>query len=491
MTHVSFLVRAGGAIVDPSAPDGVQGEMALLVEKGRIAAIAPFAELASSRPDVPVVGNEDAIALPGLINAHDHGRGLSPLSLGIRDDLLEVWILRLMRMPALNLRQDTALSALRQAQTGISTTVNSYFDPRNDRAAFDAVIDGYAEAGIRAGLVYSAMDKSVVSRLLREAAARLDETDRALVEGFTAKRSSFEIAPYLAMLETYADLGTARNMRGRTFLMTGPVSAHWSSDEQLGTIRQAAARFGLSLQMHLLESPFQARDNGAFSEGSVIRHLAGLGLLDRHVSCAHCVQVDADDLAVLAETGASVVHNVSSNIRLKNGRAPVSAMLRAGVNVALGLDSAGINDDTDMFQEMRLAFRVHGDLTAGDVLAMATVNGAKALGLSDEIGTLEVGKRADILLLDGKKMPVPRSEDPARLAEYLINYACPSAVSDLFVDGAAVVRQGRHVSLQEDKLAAELFDAAAAWRMDPAAQAMLEIVTPVLRQLLQEEPADD
>ncbi|NBB47845.1 amidohydrolase family protein [Rhizobium sp. CRIBSB] len=484
MAEQASIIRAGTVITDPSVEPGYLCNAAIYVENATIKAIDAFDVLRGKFPQADVFGNDAAIALPGLINAHDHGRGLSPLSLGIDDDLLEIWILSLLQMPALDVAQDTMLSALKQLKSGISTTVNSYYHPRNCEENLNAVLSGYAASGIRAGIVYSAMDDSVVASLLQKALAVMPAEQRPAVEAFLKQRQPFDVGRYQAVLQAYASMSNA----SRKWLMAGPISAHWSSDALLQTIEAAARQLGLHTQMHLLESPYQARDNGKFPPKSLLRHLEDLGVLHARLSCAHCVQMIEDDIAVMAQSGASVVHNLSSNLRLRNGLAPVVRMLRAGVNVALGLDSAALNDDADLFQEMRLVYRSHGALTAREVLAMATINGAKALGLSDQLGTIELGKRADILLLNGDRVVAPGLMAPHRLFERLVNYARPEAVHMLFIDGEPVIRDGRHPTLDEATLTATLHDMAAVERdaKSVETQTMIAEVTPYLRQLLQD-----
>lgn len=476
----TFLVRGGTVITDPTADPGWVADGAVCVADGVIAAVGSFAQLSAAFPAAPVHGDANSIVLPALINAHDHGRGVSPLSLGIDDDLLELWIVGLTRMPVLDARKDTALSALCQLKSGIATTVNSFYSPTNSRDALQAVLDGYGDAGIRAGIVYSAMDRPITATLLRLAAKRLPEETQRKIQNFLERRAAFDLPLYRDRREELRIMPPG----SRNWLMTGVVSAHWSSEELLKRVDQDARRFGLAVQMHLLESRYQARDQ------SVVRHLAALGVLGPHVSCAHCVQLTASDIDVLARKGVSVVHNLSSNLRLRSGIAPVPAMLKAGVNVALGLDSMGLNDDADMFQEMRLVHRVHGDLSARQVLAMATVNGARALGLSTVAGTLTEGKRADVLVLDGNRFGGPGLTAPERVFDRVIHYATPRAVRDVFVAGEAVIRNGCHASLDEDRLVQEIRDGMAHPEETNERDVLLAEVAPTLRAILRPEAAE-
>lgn len=479
MTQAMTLVRAGVVITDPSAVPGYIVDGAVLVDGTRIAAIGPFAELRAGFPDVPIVGGADDIVLPGLVNAHDHGRGLSPLGFGIEDAPLEAWILSLSRMPSLDPRRDTALSALKQLRGGISSTVNSHYHPTCSAQALESILNGYEDGGIRASVILSAMDRPITATLLRCLEGRLSRQGREDMERVLNRRVPFDTKRFLEVTREHRNLPGYRRSR----LMTGVVSAHWSSDELLTLVDDNARRLGLFAQMHLLESRFQAD-----GDPSIVRRLATLGVLGPHLSCAHCVHLTADDMGVMAEHGVSVVHNLSSNLRLRNGVAPVVAMLDSGVNVALGLDSMGINEDADLFQEMRLVHRVHGALDSRTVLTMATVNGARALGVASDVGTLSEGKRADLLVLNGARMVAPGLREPGRVFERVVYYATPDAVRSLFVDGRELIRDGRHVTLSEEALTADLIAGATeSVRSDPALDRLVAEAVPLLRDLTRGE----
>jgi len=475
MTSAKTLVRGAVVITDPSEVPGYIVDGAVLIEGTRIAAVGSFAELTAGFPEVPVMGGENDIVLPGLVNAHDHGRGLSPLSFGIEDAPLEAWILSLTRMPVLDIRKDTALSALKQLRGGISATVNSYYHPANSEEALRSVLAGYRDGGIRASIVLSAMDRPITTTLLRALENRLSDRRREELARFLKRRAPFDTHRFLELTREYRELSDHPRCR----MMTGVVSAHWSSDELLKLVDDNARKLGLVAQMHLLESRFQAD-----GDGSIVRRLAKLGVIGPHVSCAHCVHMTTEDMAVMALTDTSAVHNLSSNLRLRNGVAPVAAMLAEGVNVALGLDSMGINEDADMFQEMRLAHRVHGDLDPKRILAMATVNGAKALGLSSDVGTLSVGKHADLLVLDGAEMPAPGLTEPNRVFERVIFHAKPETVRYLFVDGEVLMREGRHAVLSEKTLTEELIAGATEnVVLNPELGCLIAEAVPHLREL--------
>ncbi len=197
----------------------------------------------------------------------------------------------------------------------------------------------------------------------------------------------------------------------------------------------------------------------------MVAHLAKIGFLGSRVSCAHCVWVTEHDIDLLAQCGSSVVHNPGSNLRLGSGIAPVGAMLERGVNVALGLDSNTLNDHGDMLQEMRLAANLHrlpgqaaNNVDAGQWFSMATAGGARALLLHHETGVLAPGKKADIVLLDPKRVQYPYAvpdDDPLPL---LLARADARDVDSVLIDGRLVMDQRKILTIDKEAIAAELRD---------------------------------
>ena len=189
-----------------------------------------------------------------------------------------------------------------------------------------------------------------------------------------------------------------------------------------------------------------------------VSYLDQAGLCGPRTVLAHCVQVTLDEIQTLARTATSVAHCPGANLKLASGHAPLTRLLAAGVNVALGADGAPCNNTLDVFHEMRLAGTIHlaaagaAAVPPAEVLAMATVRGARALGLSEEIGSLEVGKKADIAVLD---LSAPHFQPAgADLHATIVYCARASDVTDVLVDGKVVVRDRRLLTLDAGKLAA-------------------------------------
>ncbi len=189
-----------------------------------------------------------------------------------------------------------------------------------------------------------------------------------------------------------------------------------------------------------------------------VPYLDSLGVSGPHVLLAHCVHLDGDEMGLLASKGTHVAHCPSSNMKLGSGVAPVSELLARGVSVSLGADGAPCNNRLDMFTEMRSAAllqkvsRGADALPAARVLRMATADGARALGLGDEVGSLEAGKRADITVVElGRPHTTPRPE----VVSTVVYAAEARDVRDVLIDGRAVLREGRLQTLDEREVVAE------------------------------------
>ena len=252
-------------------------------------------------------------------------------------------------------------------------------------------------------------------------------------------------------------------------MLLSPSNAQWASDEFFFRTKELAARYNAAVHMHLVESWYQ-KEYGLRTWGKTpVAHLADLGFLGPELSCAHSVWLTEEDIELLAGTGTSVCHNPSSNLRLKNGIAPVNAMLTGGVNVAMGTDSTAINDDDDMLQEMRLASKLHRQpglnrpaLNAHQALRLATANAARPTGFGGRIGILEPGRYADMVLLDWDAMTAPYFEGTGDYAADAVNavvYRGKSThVDTVVINGEVVVLGGQFVKADEQQVTSELKD---------------------------------
>ena len=480
----SLLIRGGIVIPAPDDVDSLIEDGAVCALGDRIVAVGSFGQLLREYATELVCGSDKHLVIPGLVNAHDHVRAPSTRQLGVHDDVLEAWIVDLLRLPRVDPRIASTLACCRLLRSGVTTVVNSFYEGSGERYEniLADTVAGCERSGVRTLMSLSVLDQGIVAELLGNVLPHLPESMRNCVREILNARDPIATSDYFDIVRNWR----AASPSGRTLFMMGPVSVHWCSDGLLQAIWEQARALDLPIQTHLLESPYQ-RDRASTRYGrSVIQYMSEAGLLSSRLSCVHCVHVTQADIELLAGAGVSVIHCASSNQRLNNGTAPVSRMLKTGVNVGLGLDSLTINDDDDMFEEMRQVARVSAGgerrlvrVRTGAALQMATVNGARALGMMNDIGTLEVGKKADIIT-------VKLSEDPALehgqfpgsdigvgigsdtgtgidsvSLDRIVNRARKSDVDTVVVDGEIVVDDGRNRHIDEQALLDELHEALA------------------------------
>jgi cytosine/adenosine deaminase-related metal-dependent hydrolase len=194
-----------------------------------------------------------------------------------------------------------------------------------------------------------------------------------------------------------------------------------------------------------------------------VRHLDNLGFLGTPLTLGHGVWLSADDIELIATTGTMLCHNASSNLRLRSGVAPLNHYLACGVRVALGLDEAGINDDRDMLQEMRLVLRVHRvpgmeDVvpTAPEVLQMATEHGAHTTGFASAIGTLAPGKAADLVVLNWHHIAYPYLDPGTAIVDAVVHRAKTTGVETVLVAGEPIFREGQFTRVNKTAVLEEL-----------------------------------
>ena len=411
------LIIAGGYVVtmDPQLR---------VIENGAVAVRGDHIEAIGKRVDIDRrftapqrIDKDDAIVMPGLINTHTHAA--MSLMRGIADDMnLQDWLTRFI-FPAEKknvsqgfVRWGTLLACLEMLRGGITTYTDMYYFE-------DTVATATREAGMR-----GVLGETIISFPVNDApnpAAALK-----LAEGFIRQYHHDPlIVPAVA-----------------------PHAPYTNSDETLRSCRALASHYNAPLLIHLSETKKENDDSLRDHKMTPTQRLDSLGFFHGHTIVAHAVWVTDNDIAILKRNNTGVAHCPSSNMKLASGAAPVVKMLSRGLNVGLGTDGpAGSNNDFDLFEEMDLAAKLQKLVTndpralpARTVVSMATIMGAKALGMEKEIGSLEVGKRADIIMVRlDRPNAVPMYDVYSQLA-----YALKASdVADVVVNGKVVVRDGK------------------------------------------------
>ena len=215
--------------------------------------------------------------------------------------------------------------------------------------------------------------------------------------------------------------------------------------------------------MHLLETPYQKIYANKRTANSALSHINKFGLLGPQLTIGHGVWVNEEEVDLIAETGTNICHNCSSNLRLKSGVAPIKSFFEKNIPVALGIDEAGINDDRDMLQEMRLVLMIHQkpgigtcSLNSSEVLRMATEFGARTTPYGDSIGQLSKGSEADLIILNHKKMVYPYQSEDINIVDVLIQRTKPKAVETVLVAGEVVYNEGKFIKVNRDGILSEI-----------------------------------
>jgi 5-methylthioadenosine/S-adenosylhomocysteine deaminase len=379
--------------------------------------------------DYTIDGSE-SLVMPGLVNAHTHAS--MTLLRSYADDLLFWEWLEGRIMPAEEgLTENDAyigskLAIAEMIRSGITTFADMYM-------FMDKVAVAVEETGIRANLARGLTGQGKVGLEKIEIARKLYDDWHNKAEG----RIKVDFAPH----------------------------APYTCDaEYIGHILEATKDLDVNIHIHLSESKGEVEQSYKNHGLSPIAYMDQLGLFERKTFAAHCVHLSNEDVQILKEKNVSVINNPGSNCKIANGFAPVKALLEAGVNVALGTDGAASNNNLNIFEEMSLASLVNKAkeedavvVPAFKALEMGTINGAKALGLDNEIGTLEVGKKADIIIIDLEK---PHFYPRFNLVSSLVYAAQASDVKTVLCNGQ-ILMEDYHLKTLDEKSVFRDADAAA------------------------------
>ena len=443
---------------------------AVLQRDGVIEAVGTYDELKERQVD-EVIGGPGFLVMPGLTNAHHHGRGISTFQFGTTDGCLEPWIVEGWGRRPVDWHLITLYTAIQMVKSGTTTVM--YNHPRTPTSGMieesEQVLRAFGDAGMRTA--YSVYYRAQNRVVYNDDATFLSGLPADLADAVRQYLAVTEITEdeYFSFFESFHKSHGPDASDGLVSVLLSPSNAQWASDGFFSRTKELAAHYGASVHMHLVESWYQ-KEYGIRTWGKTpVAHLADLDFLGPELSCAHSVWLTEADIELLADTGTSVCHNPSSNLRLKNGIAPVNAMLSGGVNVAMGTDSTAINDDDDMLQEMRLASKLHRQpgldrpaLNSHQALRMATANSARPTGFDGRIGALEPGRYADMVLLNWDAMTAPYFEssgDPGADAVNAVLYRGKSThIDTVLINGEVVLRGGRSVKADEEAVAAELRD---------------------------------
>lgn len=441
-------------------------EAAIAFEDGLILAVGPQSDILASYPDASVKSYPHHLIMPGLINAHHHV-GLTPLQLGAPDSPLELWFAARLAIRKVDPYLDTLYSAFEMISSGVTTVQHiqgwAMGGLEGVIGSASRVMEAYDAIGMRVSYCYGVREQN---RFVYEDdaafCARLPaETGKAMAAHLQRLTMPFE--DFLALFDHLTETKTSDRAR----VQLAPANLHWMTDDGLLALQEKSVSANVPMHIHLLETAYQKEYAYRRTGTTAVRHLEKLGLLGPHMTIGHGVWMTEDDIEICAGTGTCICHNCSSNLRLRSGALPLMELIKRGMIVGMGIDEAGINDDRDMLQELRMVLNLHripgidpADVpSAGDVLRMATEHGARTTAFGTRIGRLEPGRRMDAVVMDYDKATYPYQDPDIAPMVALIHRAKPKDVDTVIIEGDVVYQDGRFTRIDRDAILARIADA--------------------------------
>ena len=423
------LIVYGSSVVTMDAAETVHTNGAVAIDEGLIIAVGSASDIDARYKATETMAGDDRIVMPGLINGHSHAA--MTLLRGIADDLaLMDWLnnyifpSEVQFVDAEFVRIGTELACWEMIRGGTTTFVDMYYFP-------DTIADVVDRCGMRALISATVIDQRSPDA---ENAADSIRKGTGFIERWKGRNS--RITPIF-----------------------GPHANYTLNAEQLAATRAAANKHGVGISIHMSESPFELQYSKDTFGMTSVEMFESIGFFDGPTIAAHMVWPTDAEILILAERQVGVIHNPTSNMKLASGISPVAAMLDAGVPLGLGTDGAASNNDLDMWEEMRLAaFLQKVDrmdtevMPAATVLAMATRGGAAATGLGSVVGSIEVGKRADIIQVAFDDVHHVPTYD---VISHLVYVTDEQDVSSVIVDGKVLMRDRKLLTIDTDRVAAE------------------------------------
>jgi 5-methylthioadenosine/S-adenosylhomocysteine deaminase len=426
-TTVDLIIK-GGTVVTMDGSRRVIENGGVAVKDGRIVAVANTAEIDRSYAAREVINAAGKVVIPGLINGHTH----VPMTLfrGIADDLdLQEWLTKyIFPAEAKNVTEDfvrvgTRLGLAEMIRSGTTTYCDMYYFE-------DAIADETFKAGMRGVLGETVIDFAVADN-------KTNSDAMAYTEKFIAR------------------------WKGNPLIVAAiaPHAPYTVSEEHLKAVRAFSDRTGAPIVIHISETKREVDDSLRDKGASPIDYLNRFGFLNDRVIAAHVVWPSEEELGLLKKLGVGIVHNPQSNMKLASGVAPVPAMLKEDLPVGLGTDGAASNNDLNLWEEMDTAAKLHKLISkdpkvvsAQEAFEMATIRGARALHLEKEIGSIEKGKRADLVIVDLDDL----NQTPFYNIYSDLVYAAKSGdVSTVIVEGRVIMRERRLLTLNEEAIKAD------------------------------------
>jgi 5-methylthioadenosine/S-adenosylhomocysteine deaminase len=412
-----------------------------------IAAISPGIDAITT-----AINGKNKLLLPGFVNAHTHSSEM--WQRGIMSVFpLELWLAELYDFAPLDIEK-VYLSALGTAVETLLSGGTCVVDhlvliPGKELETIATAVRAYKEVGIRAFVAPLIQDESL------SAGIPSGESEQTHEPYFRSTQATLEIIEEAVKQFHRPEEGIN--------IATAPTGIQLSSDALFTGCIELSEKYNLCRHSHLLETKAQEKLAQEKYGCSAVEHLKRIGYLGDRTSLAHCVHLTDADIAILAETQSTVVHNPLSNLRLGSGIAPILKYRQAGVNVTFGCDGASSNDSQDLLEAIKIGSILHNVtdfdyqhwITPRQAVEMASLGGAKAVNMADELGSLTVGKKADLVLYDLTSLSLLPRTDPIGL---LVLGRPTNVVDSVWVNGKQIVADGKVKTIDVDNLRQELFN---------------------------------
>lgn len=408
-----------------------------------------------------VIHAERMILIPGLINSHTHST--QNLLRGMFQRLpLEIWrqyyraALRIYDREAL--RTSSMLGCIEMIRNGITTVLDHFDSPlKMEFKGASSVIEAMIDSGIRGVIAYTISDRPYEDTL----PIPKNEVDPDALGAMDLITSDEAISPENALQECEKFIQAFHGFHPRIYPIIGPSAPQRCTDQFLMDVKRLARDYRSMLHTHVLETKTQrVHAQKMFNRATMISHLREIGFLGPEVAIAHAIWISVEDIKVLSEEGTSVIHLPASNLKLGSGLAPLRSMLDQGVNVSVATDGAASNDSQNMFEAMKLAALIHNLtyrdygrwISSREALTMSTIYAAKVCGLEKEIGSIEEGKLADLVLLKKDSYTWIPLNDVVNQLVYSEN---GRSVTTTIIGGEIVMDSGHLTHVDESRIYAE------------------------------------
>jgi putative selenium metabolism protein SsnA len=437
---VDLLIK-NGVLVTMDAQRRILEGHSVAVEGGKVVEIEKTSTLEKKHGRADVIDASGRIVMPGIVCSHSHLYGMllrgAPLKVEPPSDFTQ--ILQRVWWPmdeAMNFEDAYAsalVASMEFAKSGVTTFADTYSGPNSISGSLDHIAKAVEEVGIRGFVAFEATERHSAE----EGAQGVQENVR-----FAEKTKTKPDAKAKPLLSIHASFTV--------------------SDDLIRRVKELAAKYHIPITIHASEGMGDVHHNLENYGKRTIERLRDVGLLGRNTVLAHCVNIDENEIGILAETDTGVTHNPMSNMLNAVGVAPLLDMLQKKVRVGLGNDGYIF----DMFENMRAAFLLHrvhhknpNAIDPYTILEMATINGAGLYGMEEEIGSIELGKRADVIIIRPNVLPTPLNANT--VVGHLINTVDGDDIETVLIDGKPVVKNKKLLTVDEEK-AQEISQAAAA-----------------------------